>query len=223
MMKLQTSPKLAIVAKALFYCGIAALTALLASGLENFNPFAPNPPQLTAEELVRGDGFNFSRLMEEETWAGPKVGDRVDFSGLRSRDDQSLSEALRERELSMLVVVAPVCQSCARSTGYMQKVRDEMARRGAGYYVVTFARREQPEALFDYADSLNLGGRSFRWDYDKFATPAAFDKIIVPAHLLVDRNQVVRGVWPGTSLNPAITDKMVAQIRADVERVIAGG
>ncbi len=221
------SPKFRFLAKALFYCSIAALTAVLANGFENgfanWNPFARKPPQLTIERLVRDDGFNFNLFMEgEEAWMAPKVGDRVDFSAMRSRDDQSLSDALRERELSMLVLVAPNCQTCARTTGYMRQVRDEMAQRGIGYYVFTRERKERPAEFFDYADSLNLNVRSFRWDFERFGEPTTFDKVLIPAHLLVDKNQVVRGVWPGATTETAITDKMALQIRKDVDKIIAG-
>jgi hypothetical protein len=150
-----------------------------------------------------------------------KVGERIDFSALRSRDNQTMSDALLERELSMLVVVDPICQSCARSTGYMQKVRDEIVKRGGAYYVVTFERQQQPAALLDYTDSLSLNVRSFVWHHAKAAPPAAFDKILVPAHLLVDKNQTIRGVWFGASPNPAISDKMTMQIRSDLDKLIA--
>jgi hypothetical protein len=226
-MKLQMSPKVTFLAKALFYCGIAAVTAVLANGFEkgfaNWNPFARKPPQLTTEDFIRDDGFNFNLLMEgENSWADPKVGDSIDFSAMRSRDDRSLSDALQERELSMLVLVAATCETCKHTTGYMQQVRDEMAQRGVGYYLITIDRRERPEELFDYADSLKLNVRSFRWVYEQFGDPKTFDKIIVPAHLLVDRNQVVRGVWPGANIKTAITDKMAMQIKKDVDKIIAG-
>src|SRR5215208_4721137 len=113
-MKLRMSPKFVFPAKALFYCGIAALTAVLANGFEkgfaNWNPFGRHPPQLTTGDFIRDDGFNFNLLMEgENSWADPQVGDRVDFSAMRSRDDRSLPDALQERELSMLVLVAATC------------------------------------------------------------------------------------------------------------------
>lgn len=222
MMKLETSPKLATLAKVLFYGGIVVVTALLANKLENLNPFVKETPQHTAEELVKDEGFNFKALLEdEEAGGGLKVGERIDFSALRSRDDRTMSDALLEREFSMLVVVDPICQSCARATGYMQKVRDEIVKRGGAYYVVTFARQQQPPALLDYTDSLNLNVRGFAWHHAKAAHPASLDKILVPAHILVDKNQTVRGVWPGASPNPAISDKMATQIRNDLDKLIA--
>lgn len=223
MMGLQASPKLQYLLRALLYCGIAISTALLAHSYRTINPFlkgeTTEPRQFTVEDFVREDGFNFNLLLESgELWNGPKVGERIDASMLRARDNKTLADALQERELSILVAVDPACATCARSTEYMQSVRDDMTMRGGSYYVVTFVKSDNIATLFNYADSLNLNVPSFSWDNAKSPAPVRLEKMFVPAHLLIDRQQIIRAIWPGGSPNPYVGSKMALQIKHDMDK-----
>ena len=73
------------------------------------------PQPLDVASLVREDGFNFDVVLKSKDWNGPKVGDLIDTAKMRSRSNQSLSDAIKGQELSMLIAVDPACGTCTKS------------------------------------------------------------------------------------------------------------
>jgi hypothetical protein len=210
------SPKIAFLGKMLLCCGIALLAYLVVTG---WRPRSNSPQQLDIASLVRDDGFNFDLVLKSNDWNGPRVGDSIDTTKMVSRSGQSLYDALKKQELTMLIVVDPTCGTCTKSTSYMKQVRDQMAQLRIPYNVTGFVPSQQPSAFYDYADLLKLDSPSYRWDYQATQLPISLEKMIVPTHLLIDRRQVIRGLWPGGGNNTLVTGKMLQQITADATKI----
>src|SRR5215813_13463892 len=60
--------------------------------------------------------------------AGPAVGERIDLTSFQSRSGQTLSEAMKEHSVAMLVVIDPNCGTCASVKDSLRALRDRVEK-----------------------------------------------------------------------------------------------
>lgn len=109
---------------------------------------------------TEGFDFTYGSTSENESWAGPKVGEQVDLERVKDRRGVSLSR-LAEKELFVIVLIDPQCPAGAASSDQLQGVRDRIAQHGVPYYLVSVTSSVPAHEFFAYADSLNLATSAF--------------------------------------------------------------
>lgn len=208
--------KSSVALRVLFCCGIAALSAFLMRGIIRYNPFAARPGEIS-EQLVTQNGFQFEKIVNNpDLWLGPKIGFPLDTGNLEDQHEHILSPLVESEDLTMLLVVDRHCQVCAHSTDYIKDVKEQLAQRGIKYGIVSF-KTDGSEEFFAFANQLKIDAPSFFWAHRKAIVPAPLSLMIVPTHLLVDRQHRIRGIWPGGAAGPILRSKMARQIIGDVD------
>ncbi|HEX8653156.1 MAG TPA: hypothetical protein VF708_20225 [Pyrinomonadaceae bacterium] len=174
--------------------------------------------------LNPADGFDFTYgSTEPQPSDGPAVGERIDLARFKASDGATLASAVGD-QLSMLVIVDPACGACRGAADEMRDVSYRVAPEGVRSYLVSAtgsmtsissAIPRSPASFFQYAESLDTGAAGYLWDLNEGQPPEALAAMVLPSHILVDRNGVIVRKWPGTNRNQAVRKKMANQIVAD--------
>lgn len=166
---------------------------------------------------VRGttEGFDFTYggTVEEESWAGPKIGRTIDLTRLKDRDGTPLLAA-GEHEFLMVAIVDPECAAAKAASDQLTGVREGITKEGVPYYPISVIASTSETDFFTYADSLNLG-KAYLWRKSEPEPPAELYSMVVPSHLLLTKDGTVVRKWPGTNPSKAIRARMVNQIVSD--------
>jgi len=213
------SLKSSVALRLLFCCGIAVLSAFLMRGIIRYNPFAPRSGEIS-EQLITENGFQFEKIVNNsDLWLGPKIGFPLDTARLEDQQGYILSPLVDSEDLTMLLVVDRHCQVCAHSIDYIKDVKEQLAQRGIKYGIVSF-KTDGSEEFFAFANQLKIDAPSFLWAHQKAIVPSPLSLMIVPTHLLVDRQHRIRGIWPGGAEGPTLRSKMARQIISDVDALL---
>jgi hypothetical protein len=212
--------KSSVVLRLLFCCGIAVLSAFLMRGVIRYNPFAPKPGELS-QDLITENGFQFEKIVNNsDFWLGPKIGFSLDTAMLEDQQEHPLSPLVESEDLTMLVVVDRHCQVCTRSTDYFNDIKQQLAQRGIKYGIVSF-KIEGSQEFFGYANQLKIDAPSFLWVHRKAIVPSPLSLMMVPTHVMIDRQHRIRGIWPGGGSNQTLRSKMSQQIIRDVDGLLS--
>jgi hypothetical protein len=169
----------------------------------------------SSEPPRTSEGFDFSFSNDETDPAvGPKIGERIDITSLKARDGKRLS-SVEDRRVMMLVTVDPMCGACKAAVDEIRDVQSRIADFDVAHYVVSFTSSKPRDFFFNYVDSLNLDLPTFLWDMSEKKPPEALYTMVMPSHILVDREGVVVRKWPGTDTRKLIRQRMANQIVAD--------
>lgn len=174
----------------------------LDEGSHNSSPF-----------LFEGFDFNLLRSSDNE-WRGPKIGEKVDLSRLKTKDGKTLASMAGKRPI-VLASINPECAMCKVATDEMIHLRNKLSSMDINYYLVFFAAEAPQSDFFKYCDSLNVGGTSFMWNAEGGAPPESIFMMTTPSHLLLAGDGTVIQVWPGSYRDKAVRQRMARQILAD--------
>ena len=159
--------------------------------------------------------FDFGSAADEKLdWVGPKVGELINLSRLKTEDGETLAD-LAGNNLVMVVLVDPECGACKAASDEMRDVRNRIARTGIGYYPVSITARQSPSEFLEYTDSLGIHEPALLWQNQDEAAPASLFRMVLPSHLLFDNTGVILRKWPGTDKSPHVRRRMANQIVAD--------
>lgn len=129
------------------------------------------------------EGFNWEPYRSEgHPASGPKLGERVNLSGLIGRNGEPLADEVKESPI-MLAVVDPACRACRIATDEMYTIRDRVAGAGIKYYLVSFTFSKDPSKFYNYADSLGIGVPAFLSQTE--TQIEALPMMVVPSHILM--------------------------------------
>lgn len=203
--------------KLLFCFGVAVLSALLMRTIIRFSRFTAAEPADLSAELVTENGFRFEKIVNDpNVWLGPKIGSVLDATKLEDQQQQPLAAFVASENLTMLLAVDRQCPVCSRSVEYLKEVKEQLAQRGIKYGFVSF-KADTSEGYFTFAKRLDRDAPSFLWAHRKAIAPSELSLMIVPTHLLVDRQHRIRGIWPGGAAGKILREKMVHQIISDID------
>jgi hypothetical protein len=166
-------------------------------------------------QLFLTEGFDFRPLRNPvNVWRGPNLGEKIDLTNLKKKDGSTLASAIGKRPI-VLVVVNPECAMCRVASDEMRNLRERLGSEDIKYYVVAFESENPNIDFFRYGDSLGVGAPSFLWDEAAGAAPLSVLTMTMPSHLLLNSDGTVIRVWPGSSNETAVRDRMTHQILAD--------
>jgi hypothetical protein len=112
-------------------------------------------------DLGATEGFDFSFSSDEtDPSVGPKIGERIDLTGLKARDGAILS-SMDNHQLIMLVTVDPQCGACKVAADEIQEVQGRVEGFGLPYYLVSFTSSKAPAVFFEYTDSFAMSTPAF--------------------------------------------------------------
>jgi peroxiredoxin len=160
------------------------------------------------------EGYNFT-VNENESWSGPKIGERIDLARLKDRNGVSLAEWIQGR-VAILAFVDPRCGICEYAYDQMRFVNKNAKRAGVGYYTVSVTastatpdlKALTPSEFFQYTDSISVGAPAFLWDAADERPPDKLYSMSVPSHVLIDRNGTIIRKWLGTDQQESVRKRM---------------
>lgn len=184
---------------------------LAAAGTSLINSRSREAVEATAAE----GGYDFGPASDESnSGAGPKLGERIDLSHFKGREGVALGEVMGGRA-AVIALVDYECDMVKDAAGQMRGLREDLAQRGIGYYVVSLDWRRDRDRFFRETDSLGLQAAPFLWAEGEEIRPAGFWTMVRPSHLLLDGDGTILLKWPGTSADPQTRRRMRQQIIAD--------
>lgn len=161
---------------------------------------------------VRG-GFDFAPRMNG-AGSGPTLGAKIDLSRYKAPDGSSLKDAITG-EPAMLFVVDPGCRACTLASDQLRLIQKQVADAGMNTFVVMFSTAEKSAAAFSYGESLGLASKTFICTIDEDVKKDSVFRMVVPSHILVEKNGSVINKWPGTSPDPVARKRIVNQVVSD--------
>ena len=121
----------------------------------------------------------------------------------------------------MLVLVDSQCGASKAASDQLRSVRDSIAAEGVPYYLVSITSSVPPMNFFNFANGLSLDAEAYLWDMKEAKPSNELFSMVLPSHILVDRNGTIIRKWPGTSPNQSIRQKMARQIVSDTSKELA--
>ena len=173
--------------------------------------------QISSEEPARvREGFDFSFSYDEtDPSVGPKVGEKIDLTNLKARDGKRLS-SIEGHQMMVLATIDPSCVACKiAAADQLRDVQSRIAEFDVPFYLVSFTTSKPRDEFFRYTDSLDIAVPAFLWDMSEQKPPDALYTMVLPSHILVDRNGIVILKWAGTDNRKPIRARMANQIVSD--------
>ncbi|HEU4510487.1 MAG TPA: hypothetical protein VFR78_19790 [Pyrinomonadaceae bacterium] len=161
---------------------------------------------------VRG-GFDFASRMNGPG-SGPALGAKVDLSMYKAPDGSSLADAITDQP-AMLFVVDPGCRACTLASDQLRLIQEQVSEAGMNTFLVMFSTVETSARAFSYADSLGLASKTFVCTTDEAVKTDSVFRMVVPSHILVEKDGTVINKWPGTSPDPVARKRIVNQVVSD--------
>lgn len=189
-----------------------AIIALLVAGVIVKVVRRQSPPPGPA--LLLRQGFDFKALRSENLiWRGPALGEKIDLTRLKAADASELGQLLGKQPV-MLASINPTCAMCSVAKDEMQFVREHVVPAGVQYYAVCFRPVDSISNFYEYANSIGIAAPTFEWQ-GEVAPPLSILDMTVPSHLLIAQDGTVLQVWPGSSNEKEVRDRMGSQIVED--------
>lgn len=170
-------------------------------------------PRKGVVKTTEGFDFTYGGSVEEESWAGPRIGESIDLTRLKDRHRRPLISAV-EHEFCMVALIDPECAAAKAALDQLAGVREGIAKEGIPYYPISLVPSTSEIDFFTYADSLKLGD-AYLWRKSEPAPPARLFMMVLPSHLLLTKNGTIVRKWPGTSPAQLNRARMVNQIVSD--------
>ena len=185
---------------------VAAMTAVLVSRF---------PAQIRRLQPRAEGGFDFRPMLEDNNIAwGPRIGERIDLMNLRAHNGSPLANFIRS-DLIMLATIDPECGASRAASDQMRYVSEQMNGAGIQYVLASFTSTISATNFFRFADSLELTTPAYLWDRSESIPPPTLFYMVIPSHILVDRNGIVVRKWPGTNNERPTRERMANQIVSD--------
>lgn len=160
-------------------------------------------------------GFDFNLILNSENLkVGPKIGEQVRLDMLKNRDGRSLAHTIADGP-AVIVYIDSGCPLCKESADSMRDIRGRLAAASVQYYLVSFGTSDNPADFFKFADSLGTGAPACLWSAPEAAPPKELSEMLIPSHLLIDRNGMIIKKWPGSSASESTRRRMANQIVKD--------
>lgn len=137
-------------------------------------------------------------LAQDQT--GPAVGETIDLKSFQTRSGRTLSEAMKENSIAMLVLVDPSCGTCASLKDSLRTLRERVEKTRIAYYVVMIPDGTDEAKYFSFADSLKLDVESFVWN-NPSAKPGSLASMTKPSHLQITNEGLIVQKWSGIPQN----------------------
>lgn len=179
--------------------------------------------QSSSEEPARvKEGFDFSFSYDQtDPSVGPKVGEKIDITNLKAHDGKRLS-SIEAPRMMMLATVDPSCVACKiAAADQLRDVQSRIAEFDVPFYLVSFTTSKPRDEFFSYTDSLDIAVPAFLWDKNEKKPPDALYTMVLPSHILVDRNGVVILKWAGTDNRKLVRARMANQIVSDTFELVS--
>lgn len=162
-------------------------------------------------------GFDYaSRLINKEAdWKGPEVGEKIAVQFYKDKDGKSLLESINS-DIVVLATVDENCRFSKMSVDQIDYIQTMAKSNGIDYLLVSFNLKNSPREFFDFAQSINFSAKSFAWFGNEDEMLASLPKMIVPSHLIINKNGEILRVFPGTDVEKQIRDQMANQIVAEM-------
>lgn len=167
---------LALVCGVAFCVGVLAASVLVKSGKP-----VPN-------DASQGFDFSSSTALSNPS-AGPPNGTQLNLARLKTRDGEVLANVI-SKPLTMLVTVDPDCGACKVASDEMRDVQSRVEPLGMSV-TATVTSPQASADFFSYTDSFGFNSPGFLWAKDEEKPPEALFTMVVPSHILIDRNGVV--------------------------------
>ena len=193
---------------------VGALIAFVLSGIAvkafKARGIPPKPPLLLKQR------FDFRALRSsDQPWKGPALGEKIDLAKLKAADGSEITRLLDGQPI-MLASINPACGMCKVARDEMLFIRDHIVPLGVQYHPVCFSPVDSSINFYEYAKLLGLNDPAFEWQGKASPAQSILD-MTVPSHLLVDQDGIVLQVWPGSSADNEVRQRMGAQIVDDVQ------
>lgn len=196
-----------------FLAGLIAglVIALVVAGIA-VKAFRPRKTPLPKPAAFLKQGFDF-RALRSEPWKGPAIGEKIDLKMLKAADGSGIAQLLGKQPI-MLASTNPTCGMCKVARDEMLFVREHVVPEGVQYYAVCFNPTGPANNFFEYAKSLQFPEPAFEWQGEVSPLGSVLD-MTVPSHLLLNQEGIVLQVWPGSSAEKDIRQRMASQIIND--------
>jgi len=166
------------------------------------------------------NGFDFRNVLKAESESGPRIGDRIDLTQLKGQDGRSLGSMIGERPV-LIAAVDPQCKMCKIAADQIIYVSNAVAEVGVPYYFASFTSSVSAPEFFAFTDSAPIHVPSFFWPVGTQGPPERLFRMTVPSHMLIDRSGTIIRLWPGSSNEKTVRDRMANQIIADTRVVLS--
>lgn len=131
---------------------------------------------------------------------GPALGSTIDLGSWRTREGNTLAEAIKGHSLAMVLLVNPSCGTCTDAKDKFSTLRERVGNPGIPYYVLMIPESSSDaQKYFSYAESLKIEAPSFVWSNTATKPPISLATMAVPSHLLITNEGLVVNKWPGTT------------------------
>jgi hypothetical protein len=170
---------------------------------------------------LSGEGYDFNSRRAKE-FSGPTIGETLNVSAMQAEDGRSLPEVAAESPYYMIAVVDPNCGACKAAQSQMKGIREGLKNRGIPFFFVMLSDDDSKPKYFAYVKSLGQESRGFIWQTNGIPPPpSSLVEMVVPTHLLLNRDGMVLDKWPGTHQDPVMRQRMVNQVLSDSINTIA--
>ncbi|HKR02318.1 MAG TPA: hypothetical protein VJT09_16700 [Pyrinomonadaceae bacterium] len=159
-------------------------------------------------------GFDFAaNLSEDGSGNGPEIGERINIALLEDSDGTTLANAINS-QFTIVTIVDPACGACRVASDQMRDIRDRVVPAGVQYCFVSVTTRQKQQDFAKYIRSLGISAPAYLWATDKPPVDALYT-VVLPSHILIDRNGVVIRKWLGTDKRKEVRARMANQIVSD--------
>ena len=170
---------------------------------------------------LTGEGYDFNSRRVKE-FSGPTIGETLNVEAMQTEDGRSLIDVAAESSFYMIAVVDPQCGACKAAQSQMSGIREGLKSSGIPYFFVMLTDENNKAQYFAYVKSLGQGAKGFVWRTDGIPSPpSSLVEMVVPTHLLLNRDGMVLDKWPGTHQDPVMRQRMVNQVLSDSINTIA--
>jgi hypothetical protein len=183
----------------------------------------PRNTPLPKPAALLKQGFDF-RAFRSESWKGPAIGEKIDLKMLKAADGTGITPLLGKQPI-MLASINPTCGMCKVAREEMLVVREGVVAEGVQYFAVCFNPTGPAQDFFEYAKALKFPEPALKWEGEVPPQGSVLD-MTVPPHLLLNQEGIVLQVWPGSSTEKDIRQRMASQIINDtliVNEVLRAG
>lgn len=161
-----------------------------------------------------GYDYNFIRRKGYD-WTGPDAGQIISLNYLKNKDEIPLSEKF-DSQLILITVLDPECGACRAAGDQINYLERQIKSLDFGYAVVSFSRKLSHKELSLFLTTQNIFTEPFLWTDETGNILPSIKKMVLPTHILIDKQGRVIKTFPGTSNERAIRERMTNQILEEI-------